>query len=130
MNIGHIFTAEYLFGYAYAGLGFSGKVYFALALMALALGLICWGAFKKSKNPVQKDFYRRSRNFGLTIGLLGLVWSLLRYERIVTLSNNIVIIVIYVIGLFWLAKLVRYWLGDYKLKYDQYEKEQSKNKYL
>lgn len=129
-RIKHIFTTDYLLGYPYNGLGFSGKIYFAAAVATLLLGIVCWVAARRAKNPIRKDFYYRVRAFGLTIGLLGLLWSFLRYERVYILSDMIVILVIYLIGLFWLVKILRYWLNGYKIKLDQFEKEQLKKKYL
>jgi hypothetical protein len=85
---------------------------------------------KKSKNPIQKDYFRKARVMTLTIGIFAVIWVFLRYEGIAILSAHWIIWVIYAVYIIWKANLFRYWQGEYREKLEVYEKEQLKKKYM
>lgn len=126
----NIFTTEYLFGGTIPGFGPSDKFFLLLSVLLVVVGIALWIFSKATKNKLKKDLFSRWQTMFLTIGVAGLAWAGMRYELVRFLSAHIVIILIYLLGLYWAFRILRYWLGEYRKILAQQEKDQLRNKYL
>lgn len=126
----NFFSTEYLFGGTIPGFSPSDKFFLILSAILVIAGIALWIFSKASKSKLQKDLLMRWQALSLTIGLSGLVWAGMRYELVRILSMHIIVILIYIAGLYWAFRIVRYWLGEYRRLKKQLEVEQQKSKYL
>lgn len=129
--ISHIFTKTWMFGTAqFVGISRTDKLFFVLSVLLLVLAVIMTVVFRGKKNSLKKNLQKRWRALFATIGVLGLIWSFLRYEYIVGMSSHVVVIVIYFLALIWALAILKYYMGKYKKQLAEYEKEQQLKKYL
>ncbi len=129
--ISHIFTKTWMFGTAqFVGISRTDKLFFVLSVLLLVLAVIMTVVFRGKKNSLKKNLQKRWRALFATIGVLGLIWSFLRYEYIVGMSSHVVVIAIYFLALIWALAILKYYMGKYKKQLAEYEKEQQLKKYL
>lgn len=126
----NFFSSEYLIGGTIPGFAPSDKFFLLISAILVVVGIALWIFTKATKSKLQKDLFSRWQVLSLTIGLAGLIWAGMRYELIRFLSMHIIVILIYVAGLYWAFTIVRYWLGEYRGLKKQLELEQQKSKYL
>lgn len=103
-------------------------MYIAVILFLVAIGL--WFFKKATKDKLLKDLLQRWYRMLFTISIFALIWGFLRYELIPFLSTRIVILVIYLWGVYWAFRLFYYMLTTYKKAQDEYLKEEMKKKYI
>lgn len=127
----HIFTKTWMFDTAqFVGISRTDKLFFVLSVALLVISILMALWMRSKKNSLKKNLLKRWRALFATIGVLGLIWSFLRYEYIVGMSSHFVVIMIYLIGLIWALAIFRYYRGKYKKQLADYEKEQQLKKYL
>lgn len=125
-----LFSPDYLFGYAYNGITRSDKIYFAMALILLALGIFTFVYKLASKNRHKREYLQRWVNMFLTIGVLGAIWFGLRYELIQGLSSRIIVLLIYLWGIAWAIFIIRHYFKKYRPTMAEYVKDQQRKKYM
>lgn len=124
------FTNQYWFQTGFVNPTRSDLIFFSVALI-LFVAAIGFSIFNAGvKNRLLKDLIGRWIVLGYTIGGLGLIWSGLRYQAILSLSAHVVIISFYIIGLVWAGYLIKYWRGDYKKLQQVQKQEMQKQKYM
>jgi membrane protein YdbS with pleckstrin-like domain len=64
------------------------------------------------------------------MGVLALLWSVLREQGIVLLSSHIIIAIIYVIAIIWALPILRYQCTKYKVFAAEHKKLVEREKYL
>ncbi|GAC1412976.1 MAG: hypothetical protein NVSMB66_3710 [Candidatus Doudnabacteria bacterium] len=127
----HLFTQDFLIAPSFNGItSVSDKGILSLTLLLLAFGIFLSAITKKLKNPVQKNLWKRWQKLAYTISLLALVWVFFRYEGIPQISAHWLVILIYLIGLVWAVRIIRYVLKTYQPQKEAYDKEQLKKKYM
>jgi len=107
------------------------NIFFYDAAGAVILGIILVALlFLKTMNPVSRKLVRRFRNLCLTYGLIGLLWTVFRYEGAAYLEWRFWSVVLALVATIWLIKLVIYWVRDYSKEIAGFHNQQTKQKYL
>ncbi len=83
-----------------------------------------------SSDRLKKPYFSRISSTFITIGLLEMLWYLLRWQYVNVLGARITAALIAIIGLLFLIRPIRYFLFNYKEDSLQMSKEQLKNRYL
>jgi hypothetical protein len=125
-----LLTSRYWFGQALPGFHSTDYVYLAYAVLLVIVGIGLVLYKRSTKDRLRKDLISRWYHFAFTIGILGLLWTLFRYELVRTLSLRAVIFAIYTAGDIWLIYLLKYTLVDYKKKRELADREEQKRKYM
>jgi hypothetical protein len=126
----HLFSQNYLFGPNIGIFSRSDKGYFLVGLLMIvvAVGLSIYKRVIKDK--LKKHLVKVWRRMFVTIGILGMLWAVLRYELVPFFSMHIVIWVIYLIGLIWILFILKYWFIDYKKERMDAMRDQQMKKYF
>lgn len=126
----HYFTAEFLLDTG-VGVYTNGDRALLYLHLALILGAISLSFFMRAqKNRTTRYLLRRWSTLLYTIGILGLVWSVMREQGIVILSSHVIIMAVYVLAAVWTIVLIRYMATDYQVLAEAQRKEEQRQKYL
>jgi hypothetical protein len=128
--IKHYFTAAFLLdtGVGVYSIGDRALLYLHCALL---LGAIALSFFVRAeKNRTAKYLLRRWATLLYTIGIVGLIWSVMREQGIVILSSHVIIMAIYLVAAFWTAAIIRYMATDYQILAEAHRKEEERLKYI
>ncbi len=129
--ISQIFTKTWMFGTAqFVGISRIDKFFFILSCVLLVTSIVMEFWMRTKKDSIKKNIQKRWRALFATFGVLGLIWSFLRYEYIVGISSHIVIIILYFIALIWAIAILKYYFGKYKRQLAEHEKQEQIKKYL
>lgn len=104
--------------------------YLYIAAILLLVGIGLWLFKKATKDKLQKDLLKRWYQMLFMISIFALIWGALRYELIPYLSTRVLILAIYLWGVYWAFTIFKYMLTTYKHEQDQYLKDEIKNKYI
>ncbi len=129
--ISHIFTKTWMFGTAqFIGISRTDKLFFILSSVLFVASILMFFWMRTKKDSIKKNMQKRWRALFGTIGVLGLIWSFLRYEYIVGISSHMVVIILYFIALVWALVILKYYIGKYKQQLAEHEKQQQLKKYM
>jgi hypothetical protein len=123
-------TSRYWFGQALPGFHWADYIFMGYAAFLIVLGIVLLVYRRSTKDRLKKDLIRRWYYFAFTIGILGLIWTGLRYELVRVLSTRFMIVLIYFIGDLWILWLLKYSFVDYKKNRQITDREEQKRKYM
>lgn len=130
INWKELISGEYWFGVDRATMHLTDKIilYFGVGLVVLAIVLLVFKLL--SKNDLIRPVYNRLISVFFTVGLLEMLWFLLRSQYVYALGSRLAALVVGVIGLIYLYKPAKYLLLQYKKDSQVLSKQQLKEKYL
>ena len=131
LQVSKLWNARYLFGPNPDALTRSDYIFFwgTKALVTLSIIIKIMVLRQESGSP-KKFFWNRLFHLFLTSGLLGLLWSGIRYENIPWLGAHIVILVWWLIAAIWLGFIIVYFFRGHRVKQKTWSEEKIKRKYL
>lgn len=123
-------TSDYWLDIDRAGMHLTDKIilWFGVALVAIAIIILVVRLV--SKNSLKKSVYDKIIAVFLTVGLLEMLWFVLRSQYVNALGTRLAALIVGLIGLFYLRKPIKYLLFEYRKDAQQLSKQQLKDKYL
>ena len=106
------------------------KIILWTGVALLALGIILLVYRLLTKNILLKPVIGRVSSVFISVGLLEMLWFLLRTQYVNTLGARITALLIGLIGLGFLFGPLKYFLKQYRQDKVNYQKQQVKEKYL
>jgi hypothetical protein len=125
-----IFSRSYLIDIDPSVLHRSDKALLIAGAVLVMLGIIFRLTSIMSPHMHAKNLWRRLSAWGLTIGLLEVLWFGFRYQNAQYLGSHLLAFIVLLIGLIWLTKILKYWARQYGRDVAQWQKDQVKQKYL
>lgn len=124
-------TSRFWFGIdRFGGVSLTDKIILWFGAGLLALGIILLIYRVVSKNMLVKPALGRISSVFITVGLLEMFWFLLRAQFVNTLGTRFAALLVGLIGLGFLYSPVKYFFKHYKQDSANFEREQTKQKYL
>ncbi len=130
MNFKKIFTSDFFFTIDIAKLHRTDWVVFIVGALLIAVGLFISILRRNKANPYSKSVLSRLSRLFITIGLLELLWFLFRFEAVKWFGTRFTAALVLLIGLIWLAAILKDYFKNHKKRTTEWEKEQLKLKYL
>lgn len=93
-------------------------------------GIVLWIFARFQKHLVNRKITSRLSHLTLSIGLTGAFWLAFRYENTPVFSLRFWAGLAFLIGIIWLAFILKFVLFDWRSEKREFEKEQIKSKYL
>lgn len=132
MNINwkELISNEYWFGIDRAGMHLTDKVvlYFGVAMVAIALIVLVVRLVSNDK--LKRPVYNRLLSVLFTVGLLEMLWYVLRAQFVNALGTRFSAFIVGLFGLYFLYQPVKYLLFKYKKDANEMSRQQLKEKYL
>lgn len=106
------------------------------ALLYLNLAMVIGGAItaiiagRQHGKHAFKILLQRFASLLLTMGIIALIWSVLREQGVVMISSHVVVLAVYLIALIWLIMIIRYEATDYQVLAEAERREEERQKYL
>jgi len=123
-------SSDYLINIDPTALHRSDKAFLIIGAALTIAGIIFRLTSMSSHHPPARRMWRRLSLWALTIGLVEVLWFILRYQQAMYLGSHLVAFLILLIGIIWLVPLLKYWLGQYRHDVGQWQKDQVKQKYI
>lgn len=132
MNINwkEFITTQYWFGLERGIVRLTDSVILYAGAALMLIGVILLIVKLINKNKLLKPQIGRFSSVFMTVGLLEMLWYVLRWQYVNALGSRAAALLILLIGLLFLWKPVRYFLFDYKKDIAVQSKEDLKEKYL
>lgn len=108
--------SDYVFGFVCSG----------VVVLGIFLGL----SKRFIDHKVQIKLLGKFSSLFLTMGLVGLLWFLLRYENTPIFGLRYWAGIIILIALVWLIFILKYWIFNFRSEVREYEHEQIKRRYI
>lgn len=126
-----LWDKTYLFGPNPIELSRSDWGFFWLAVGFVLFSLIAKVlAIKSESESPDKLLRNRFFHLFLTVGILLLLWSGMRFENIPWLSTRLLALLLLFLWLLWLAFIARYLFSSFRVQKKAWEAELLKRKYL
>ncbi len=123
-------SSEYWFGLDRAIVHLTDKIILYSGIALVLLGVIFLVVKIISSDKLKKPYFSRISSTFITIGLLEMLWYVLRWQYVNVLGARITAALIAIIGLLFLIGPIRYFLFSYKKDAEVQGKELLKGKYL
>jgi hypothetical protein len=114
----------------FGGISLADKIILWTGVALLALGIILLVYRLLTKNVLLKPVIGRVSSVFIVVGLLEMLWFLLRSQFVNTLGARITAVIIGLIGLGFLYGPLKYFIKQYRQDKVNYQKQQVKEKYL
>ncbi len=132
MNINwkELITKQYWFGLDRGVVHLTDQIILYTGAALVLLGVILLIVKLISKDTLKKPQISRVSSVFITIGLLEMLWYVLRWQYVNALGSRFMAALIGIIGLMFLWKPIKYFLFSYRKDVVIQSKEQLKEKYL
>lgn len=132
MNINwkELITKQYWFGLDRGVVHLTDQIILYTGAALVLLGVILLIVKLISKDTLKKPQISRVSSVFITVGLLEMLWYVLRWQYVNALGSRFMAALIGVIGLMFLWKPIKYFLFSYRKDVVIQSKEQLKEKYL
>ncbi|QQS22822.1 hypothetical protein IPM19_04325 [bacterium] len=130
INWNEFITKQYWFGIERGVVHLTDKVilYFGAALVVL--GVVFLIVRLLSSDKLKRPQFGRLSSVFMTIGLLEMIWYVLRWQYVSALGSRTTALLIGLAGIYFLIKPLKYFLFQYRKDMNLLNKEQLKEKYL
>lgn len=130
LSIFNLFTWHYWFSQPYIAYGNTKLIWVLLFLGLILFGIVArWCAHRYSDTAIS-EVWRRLSNLGATMGLIGLIWFGFRQERVQFLAWRFWVFFWGLCLVWWLGKIVYYWLKRVPVIKQENAKRELMEKYL
>lgn len=132
MNINwkELITKQYWFGLDRGVVHLTDQIILYAGAALVLFGVILLIVKLISKDTLKKPQISRVSSVFITVGLLEMLWYVLRWQYVNALGSRFMAALIGVIGLMFLWKPIKYFLFSYRKDVVIQSKEQLKEKYL
>lgn len=132
MNINwkELITKQYWFGLDRGVVHLTDQIILYTGAALVLLGVILLIVKLISKDTLKKPQISRVSSVFITVGLLEMLWYVLRWQYVNALGSRFMAALIGIIGLMFLWKPIKYFLFSYRKDVVIQSKEQLKEKYL
>ncbi len=130
MNLKSYFTSQYLFQINSAFVSPGEKLVFAAGAVFTLLAVVLKIAAITAANPTDAKYRNKFYGVFLFLGLSQLFWYLCRYENVKFFGSHFVAWLFVLIGVIWLALILKSIFQNYRAEKMAWDKEQLKMKYL
>lgn len=130
MDFKDLVTTKFLFEINRLSIEQSDKIFFAIGLALVILGIVFKLAEIFSPTPADKKYRRRFFTILFTIGLLEVLWFGFRFQTIRFFGTHFAAILILAAGAFWAVFAIKDLVRNYRKEKQVWEKEQVRLKYL
>ncbi len=126
-----VFSSQFWFGIdRFKGVSMADKIILWFGVALLVVGIIVLVYRLVSKNHLLKPALGRISSVFITIGLLEMLWFLLRSQFVTALGTRTAALLVALTGLAFLIKPIRYFFTQYSQDHAAYIKQKQKDKYL
>ena len=125
-----LITQEFWFGIDRVGLHLTDRVILIGGAAIVVSGIVVLIIRFIKGDHLLKPALAKMTSVLLTIGLLEMLWFLLRAQYVNALGTRFTAVGILLVGLLWLIQPIRYLFFQYPAEYAEWEKQKSKEKYL
>lgn len=126
-----VFSTQFWLGIdRFKGVSLADKMILWFGAALLAIGILVLVYRLVSKNNLLKPAIGRISSVFITIGLLEMLWFLLRSQYVNALGSRATAVLIALTGLGFLFKPIKYFFTQYRADHAAYIKQQQKDKYL
>ena len=108
MNFSNLFKMDYWFSQPYSAYGFTFWAFVIFFLVLILLGIVLYILLSSKKDRTGRLVMKRTGNFGMTMGLLGLLWMFFRQESVVFLAWRFWLLLWVLMAVWWLARILEY----------------------
>jgi hypothetical protein len=131
LDLTKLWDITYLFGPNPIELSRSDKIFFVLGVLLILVSIgFKFAAVRQAGGSPKKFLQNRVFHWGLTMGILVLVWTAMRFENIPWLSVRFLALILFIVSAVWLFYILRYFLKQYRDQQKSWEEELVKKKYL
>lgn len=130
INWSEVFSQEFWFGIDRARLHLTDRIILFGGAALVVSGIVILIVRFISNNHLLKPYFAKLTSVLLTIGILEMLWFLLRTQYVNALGTRFTAAGILLVGMLWLIGPIRYLLTQYKTDYELYERQKQKEKYL
>lgn len=128
INWSEVFSSQFWFGVDRLGLHLTDRIILVGGATLVLVGIIILIVRFISNNHLLKPYYAKLTSVFLTIGLLEMLWFLLRTQYVNALGTRFTAAGIILVGLLWLIQPIRYLMTQYKTDYELHQKQLQKEK--
>lgn len=126
-----VWSSQFWFGIdRFKGVSMADKMILWFGVGLLAVGIVVLVYRLLSKNKLLKPTLGRISSVFITVGLIEMLWFVLRSQFVNTLGTRFTAVLIGLVGLGFLYSPIKYFLKQYSKDIEIYQKEELKNKYL
>jgi len=130
MNFTNLFRMDYWFSQPFSAHGVIFWIFTVFFLALILGGIISRIICQYKKDKTDKVILKRFSNFGMTLGLLGIVWLFFRQEKVTFLAWRFWLVLWLVVAVWWLAKILEYIVRRVPQIKEEKQEKQKRNKYL
>lgn len=130
MNFKNLFYLDYWFSQPAIANGTALWVLVGGFLLLIAVGLVLRISVYYKKDKICKTILRRIGAFGMTMGLLGMMWMFFRQERIPFLAWRFWLLTWILMAVWWLIRILEYILKRVPVIKKEKKAGVDKEKYL
>lgn len=130
MDIKNLFSINYWLSQPIPAYGATLWILVGGFLFFIIVGLVLRIVVQTNRDKAIKTALKRLSNFGMTMGLLGLMWMFFRQQNVFFLSWRFWLLILIGISAWWLVRILEYVVRRLPvIKQEQAEREM-KTKYL
>lgn len=111
-------------------LTYADKLLIVIFLGVLVLGIACRITMFFINNQINRKLLKKIWLWGLTIGLIGLLWGLFRFQNIPIFGRRMWAGLDLVLAIVWVVFILKYAIFSFRSEKIEYERELVKSKYL
>lgn len=130
INWSEFAKTSYWFGIERGVIHLTDKIILGFGAALVILGVLVLLVRILAKNQLIKPSLGRISSVFISVGLLEMLWYLLRTQYVNVLSSRTAALLIGVVGLMYLYKPIKYFLSQYKNDLVSFHQQQLKDKYL
>ncbi|MFH1789684.1 MAG: hypothetical protein ABH832_01300 [bacterium] len=108
MSISNLFYINYWFGQPREARGIVLVVYISVFLLLIILGIGARVFVAYKNDRVVKQILRRFSAFGMTMGMIGMMWMFFRQQKIVFLAWRFWVLLWILLAIFWMIRILKY----------------------
>lgn len=105
-------------------------VLIVINILLIALGAIAFWAIPKTKDGLKVKGLRRIMHLGLTMGILGLVYTFFAWQSVAFLSARFWILILVIVALVWGGFIARYFTTEVPKLRSKIEDKRKFDKYI
>jgi len=130
--LSHYFSSQFLFGTGVILYSHGDRYLLIFNIILFLAGVLVnvLSSRKSKKNQPASVLLGKWASLLLTMGVLTMLWSVMREQGIVLLSSHIIVAGLYLITIIWALPIIKYQCTKYKVFAAEHKKLVEREKYL
>ena len=130
--LAHYFSSQFIFGTGITLYSRGDKYLLIFNIILFLAGVLVnvMASRKNTKNQPKAVLLAKWASLLLTIGVIALLWSVMREQGIVLLSSHVIIAATYIVAIIWAVPIIKYQCTKYKSFAAEHQKMIEREKYL